>query len=226
MNDSMQTRLLVVDDDTRLRELLARYLGHEGYEVIVAKNADDAATKLSQYSIDLMILDVMMPGKSGIEFAEEIRKERSLPILMLTALGESDDRIRGLEAGVDDYLVKPFEPRELKLRIENILGRRQKKRRGIIKFGNFSYNLDNGDLTKNGKYISLTTSEMRLITILAESLGVAVMREEISRKMHGVSERSIDVQITRLRRKIEPDPKKPIYLQTAWGNGYVLRDRP
>ena len=220
------THILVVDDDTRLRDLLKKYLLENGFRVTTAQCAKDARVKLQSLAFDLIVLDVMMPGESGIDFTHALRKDSNIPILLLTAMGEADDRIKGLEAGADDYLPKPFEPRELVLRIQMILRRIQTDGEvaAEIFLGDFSFNLTHEELRKNGELVRLTSTEARLLAILAKNPGRALSREELVEKscVDGGT-RTIDVQVTRLRRKIEPDPKLPRYLQTIRGQGYVLR---
>lgn len=218
--------ILVIDDDRKLRKLLTQYLESEEFAVFSAQNAADARLKLADNLPDLIVLDVMMPGEGGLSLASYIKKHHDIPILMLTALGDADNRIKGLEEGADDYLVKPFEPRELVLRIKKLLERKPpEKQQNISIFGNYSFNTENGDLRKDGKIITLSSTEASLLKILALNLNNSVSREEISQKMNGISERSIDVQITRLRKKIEDDPSNPVFIQTARGQGYILMGR-
>jgi len=218
--------ILVVDDDDRLRELLRKFLSENGFIVVTAKNAADARAKLASLAFDLLILDLMMPGESGLDFAADIRANSAVPILMLTAMGEPEDRIAGLERGADDYLVKPFEPRELLLRINNILRRLPKveKTGGEIKLGTFVFILDRSELMQDGEPVRLTSVEAALLKALAEEPGAVLSREDlIQRTGAGGGGRAVDVQVTRLRRKIEQDPRMPRYLQTVRGKGYVLR---
>ena len=217
--------ILIVDDDTRIRELLSRYLKDKGFYVSTAKDAAEARQRMGDFSFDLMVLDVMMPGETGIEYATKLRQDSDLPILMLTAMGEAEDRISGLESGVDDYLTKPFEPKELLLRIHAILKRSQKTKaeQQSIPIGQLRFNPENGQLYKGNETIYLTQSEASLLAILTKNIGQPVTREMLAEAMGtGINERSIDVQITRLRQKIEPDPKQPRYLQTVRGAGYTL----
>ncbi|NDF12888.1 MAG: DNA-binding response regulator [Proteobacteria bacterium] len=221
--------ILVVDDDTRLRALLKQFLEKEGYTVDAAEHTVEARAKMALTKYDLMVLDVLLPGQTGVEFAAEIRsRERDpIPILMLTALGEVDNRIKGLESGVDDYMVKPFEPKELSLRVDSILRRAGSiKHRGPVRFGPYVFNRENGTLYRQGAFVTLTSTELKLMMIFTDSINKAISRETLSRLLNNISERSVDVQVTRLRRKLEDDPKKPQFLQTDWGAGYVLRDRP
>jgi two-component system phosphate regulon response regulator OmpR len=219
--------ILVIDDDTRLRELLAQYLDGEGYQVTTAQHAEDARKYIEKYEFDLLVMDLMMPGDDGMKLTKSLRENSDIPILMLTAMSESEDRIKGLESGADDYLTKPFEPRELCLRIENILSRKQKKpvEKLNICFGDYKYNMNTGDLYKGEEFIHLTSSELKLLNVFTDRLDTAVSRAELSNIFNGISERSVDVQVTRLRKKLEDDPKKPFYLQTDRGEGYILRSR-
>ena len=217
--------ILVVDDDTRLRELLRKYLADSGFRVTASESAEDARQRLEGLSFDLIILDRMMPGEDGLAFTEWLRPRSKVPILMLTALGEADDRIAGLEGGADDYLVKPFEPRELVLRIKNILRRLpEEPAPDETSLGDFVFDHEREELRRGSKLIRLTSTETRLLKILAENPGVILSREELSRRFTGSgTERTIDVQVNRLRQKIESDPRLPRYLQTVRGRGYVLR---
>ena len=220
--------ILVVDDDTRLRELLRRYLSESGFLVSVAKDAAEARRLLSGLAFDLLVLDVMMPGEDGLSLTESLRESNSVPILLLTARGEVDDRIAGLERGADDYLSKPFEPRELLLRISTILRRAAPPGAGPaadrITFGTCVFDLRHGELTRENAPIHLTEAETALLRTLAIRAGGAVSREELLQEstIDG-NERTIDVQVTRLRRKIEANPRAPRYLQTVRGAGYRLR---
>ena len=224
--------VLVVDDDTRLRELLRKYLAGNGFLVTTAADAADARAKLQSLAFDLIVLDIMMPGESGLELTEWLRRDSAIPILLLTARGEPDDRIAGLEAGADDYLAKPFNPRELLLRINSIL-RRQASRPADpappqpVKLGPMIYLPDRDELRAGEEVIRLTTAEAGLLRVLAASPGTIFSREELTeRSKVAGNARTIDVQVTRLRRKIEPDPREPRYLHTVRGEGYVLRPDP
>ncbi len=223
MSDTLP-HLLVVDDDARLRGLLQRYLADHGYRVTVAGDAAEARARLEGLAFDLLILDVMMPGENGIDFARSLRQSSQVPILMLTAMGEAADRIKGLQSGADDYLAKPFEPQELLLRIAAILRRAASapSAPAVIRFGAFSFDLAKGELRESGAIVPLTSSEAALLRIFARNPGVTVSRGELTSQYGGAESRAVDVQITRLRRKIEADPKAPRYLQTIWGEGYVL----
>ena len=216
--------ILVVDDDTRLRALLRDYLSTNGFNVTTAEHAADARRKLAGIEFDLVVLDVMMPGESGLEFTEYLRTTSRVPILLLTARGEIDDRIAGLERGADDYLPKPFEPRELILRIESILRRTESSRKPSeqVTINKHRFDAEHRELRSDDHVIRLTASEVALLTIFAEDAGSTISRSELARRVGVNSERAVDVQITRLRRKIEPDPRNPRHLQTVWGEGYVL----
>jgi two-component system phosphate regulon response regulator OmpR len=219
--------LLVVDDDTRLRALLARYLGGQGHVVTTAASAAEARACMRSLAFDLLVLDIMMPGQNGLDFAQALRTEGCvMPILMLTARGEAEERIAGLEAGADDYLPKPFEPRELLLRIAAIMRRNPRPPEGPapIRLGRWSFDPERSELTAGGETVRLTDVENSLLRVLAENPGGIVSRDElVDRSRVAVNARSIDVQVNRLRRKIEADPKMPRYLQTVRGSGYVLR---
>lgn len=223
--------ILVVDDDTRLRELLRKYLADNGFRVSTAADAGEARQSLAAFDFDLMVLDVMMPGETGLELTAALRPERRVPILMLTAMSESKDRIAGLEHGADDYLGKPFEPRELLLRINSILRRVNEAPQApaavpdIVSFGPFRFDLKRAALMRGEERLRLTDAEAGLLQALARNIGATLSREDLARLTGpGNNARTIDVQVTRLRRKIEPDPKFPRYLQTARGRGYRLAD--
>lgn len=219
----------MVDDDTRLRELLKSFLSRNDFRVTVAKSAEEARERIGVLDFDLLVLDVMMPGETGLEFASKLRKTDNVPILMLTARGESKDRIAGLETGVDDYLSKPFEPRELLLRIQSILRRGRPAEvsvaPGHVAFGPMQFDLALGELSHNGKRVPLTDAEVALLRALSVRMGEVLSREALCKSVGGgMNERAIDVQVTRLRRKIEPDPGFPRYLRTVRGQGYRLVD--
>jgi two-component system phosphate regulon response regulator OmpR len=223
--------ILVVDDDTRLRELLKTFLSRNGFRVTAASHAAEARQRLAALDFDLIVLDVMMPGETGLEFAGELRRTDDVPILMLTAMGESKDRIAGLEKGVDDYLAKPFEARELLLRIQNVLRRNKPPAEAAaeparqVTFGPYQFDLELGELAQKGKRVPLTDAEVGLLRALTARLGEVLSRETLSKSVGAaVNERAIDVQVTRLRRKIEPDPAFPRYLRTVRGQGYRLVD--
>jgi two-component system, OmpR family, phosphate regulon response regulator OmpR len=219
--------ILVVDDDKRLRELLRKYLTEQGFRVTVATDAGDARRKLEGLAFDLIVLDIMMPGESGLELTRALREKNGVPILLLTAMGEPEDRIAGLETGADDYLAKPFEPRELVLRIRTILRRvptEQVAVRRELRFGGFSFDLDRRALRRGGQEIRLTAGEAELLAALAAAPGQALSREQLGQQSDPAGgSRMVDVQMTRLRRKIESDPRFPRYLQTVRGRGYMLQ---
>ncbi|HZD26840.1 MAG TPA: response regulator [Alphaproteobacteria bacterium] len=223
MSDSA-AHILVVDDDDRLRSLLQRYLSECGFRVSVARNAEEARTALSGLSFDLLVLDLMMPGESGLELTSDLRRTSPVPILLLTAMGEAGDRIAGLEHGADDYLAKPFEPRELVLRIEAILRRAgsQPASRGTVRLGPLEFDLERGELTGPHGPVHLTSAEADLLRLFASNPGKTIGRAELLEHSGANSLRAVDVQVTRLRRKIESDPKQPRFLQTVWGRGYVM----
>jgi len=232
MIEEVAPHILVVDDDTRLRGLLRKYLMDHGFRVTVAANAQDARRQLVSLDFDLIVLDRMMPGEDGLSLTRSLRDTRDVPILMLTAMAEISARIDGLEAGVDDYLPKPFEPRELLLRIRTILrrtsGASQEERPavgdGTIRLGAFEFQASREILVGAAGPVRLTSAEASLLRVLAENAGQILSRDDLSRMcdING-AERTIDVQVTRLRRKIEPDPRVPRYLHTIRGRGYVLR---
>lgn len=217
--------ILVIDDDDRLRDLLQRYLNEHGFRVSAATDAQDARQRMGALAFDLLVLDVMMPGESGLEFAEDLRRTNNVPILMLTAMAEQDDRINGLEKGVDDYLTKPFEPRELLLRIQSILRRLPSTvSRAEIMLGESIFRPERGELIREGVPVHLTEVEAALLSALARKPGEVLSREELIEVTGAeASDRAVDVQVTRLRRKIETNPKMPRYLQTIRGRGYILQ---
>ncbi len=216
--------ILVVDDDDRLRDLLQRYLGECGFRVSTAASAAKARAALSGLDFDLLVLDLMMPGESGLELTADIRRTRDLPILLLTAMGEAADRIAGLEVGADDYLAKPFEPRELVLRIEAILRRGGPKVEALseVTFGACRFDIERGELQRDGAVVRLTSGETEMLRLFARSPGTTVGRADLLAQSDAGNVRAVDVQITRLRRKIEDDPKEPRHLCTVWGQGYVF----
>lgn len=219
--------ILVVDDDRRLRDLLARFLTGSGYRVTTAASAAEARVKAENFLFDALVLDVMMPGESGFDYAKSLRETSQVPILMLTARAETSDRVRGLEIGADDYLPKPFEPRELLLRLGNILKRAMPDAPGaegpeVIYFGPFSFRFDRGELKREDEIVRITEREREILTILGTQAGENVPREALSGSGFAANERTVDVQINRLRRKIEADPANPIFLQTVRGVGYRL----
>lgn len=216
--------ILVVDDDDRIRELIKEYLDNNNFYTTTAKDAEDAKNKIKLIKFDLIILDIMMPGQNGLDLTKEIKYSSDQPIILLTAMGESSDRISGLETGADDYLPKPFEPKELLLRIKNILKRIKKNNNfnPILKFGNIKVNLEKMLISSKKGEIKINSAEKSLLEKMVLSVGQIFQREEISKIVNLSKERAVDVMITRLRQKIEPDPKNPKYLQTVRGNGYVL----
>lgn len=216
--------VLIVDDDHRIRDLLARYLGENGFRVTQAADTAAARAAMRGLRFDLVVLDVMMPGENGLTFARELKAGQPIPICMLTARSETDDRIEGLEAGVDDYVSKPFEPRELVLRLRNILGRGRQQLGGgdEVRLGELVFHIGRGELRRGDESIKLTERERELLRLFAQRPGTAIPRHELTSDDVTGSERAIDVQINRLRRKIETDPANPVYLQTARGKGYVL----
>ena len=221
--DDNAPHILVVDDDSRIRDLLARYLQDHGFRVTTAIDAASARATMRSLSFDLLILDVMMPQESGIEFARSLQNESRVPILMLTARAEPEQRIEGLETGVDDYLAKPFEPRELLLRVSNVLRRGGgAQASGEVRMGNFVFHIARGELKRNGETIRLTERERDLLRYFAQRPGMPVARHELTKDADSGGERAVDVQINRLRRKIEHDPANPVYLQTVRGKGYIL----
>jgi two-component system phosphate regulon response regulator OmpR len=217
--------ILVVDDDDRLRQLLGKFLAEQGFMVTMAANAAEARRKLAWFLFDLMVLDVMMPGETGIDLLASLQKKRGMPVLVLSAMGEANDRIKGLEVGAEDYLTKPFEPKELVLRMKAILRRSPAATPKVMQvaFGDFIFDLATGQLRRGDAPVALTSNEAAMLKQLAQNAGKPVSREDMAGAMPGVgSERSVDVQITRLRKKIEDSEGKPLYLQTVRGAGYVL----
>jgi two-component system, OmpR family, phosphate regulon response regulator OmpR len=227
--------LLVVDDDERIRGLLQKFLIRNGFLVSVARDGDQARRILKGLEFDLLVLDVMMPGGDGISFTRDLRRTSSVPVLLLTAKGEASSRIEGLEAGADDYLVKPFEPKELLLRINAILRRvpqaRPDNQPKMLQLGLVRYDVDRGELWRGDTPVRLTATEAQLMRVFAQSPGLAISRDRLAGDLEKTApaetgaagqERAVDVQITRLRRKIEDDPRQPRYLQTVRGEGYML----
>ena len=228
-----QPHLLVVDDDARLRGLLRRYLSDNGFRVTAAADAAEARAQFASFAFDLVVLDVMMPGESGLDLTRALRRggaaSEPVPVLLLTAIAEPEDRINGLEQGADDFLAKPFEPRELVLRIRNILQRRPPPTAAApppadVCFAGLRFDLGRGELFRNDDQVRLTAAEAALLTSLAARAPQPVSREELSQSAQfSGNARNVDVQINRLRRKVEPDPRNPRYLQTVRGTGYALR---
>lgn len=219
-----EPHLLVVDDDDRIRDLLRRYMVTQGFRVTAAQDAMAARKMMSMIDFDLAILDIMMPGEDGLSLLTSMREERNeTPVILLTARGLAEDRIEGLKRGADDYLPKPFEPEELSLRAAAILKRSMKDvPPDEIEMSGLIFNPARGELKHGDNRVRLTEAELQLLTILTSRAGEAVSREELAQLTSAGLERSIDVQVTRLRRKIEPDPKQPIHLQTVRGVGYRL----
>ncbi|MGB3146371.1 MAG: response regulator [Paracoccaceae bacterium] len=230
MSGGIDLHLLIVDDDERIRGLLQKFLIKNGFLVTAARDAAQARRLLAGLEFDLIVLDVMMPGEDGISLTRDLRAKLATPILLLTAKGDTADRISGLEAGADDYLAKPFEPKELLLRINAILRRTPApvavKVPKVLYFGPVRYDVDRGEMWRDDQLVRLTATEASLMRILSASPGDAVSRaklvEELGRGGDHTQERAVDVQITRLRRKFESDPKQPRYLQTVRGSGYML----
>ncbi len=233
MND-VEAHLLIVDDDERIRQLLCRFLSRAGFYVTGARDAGQARRLLAGLDFDMIVLDVMMPGEDGVSLTRELRVSRDVPILLLTAKGETADRIEGLEAGADDYLAKPFEPKELLLRINAILRRvphevEPSDGPKFLQLGGVRYDISRGEMWQDGQLVRLTTTEAQLMRIFAGQVGEPVSRAKLIEDLgrtgpdgESAQDRAVDVQITRLRRKIEADPKQPRYLQTVRGAGYVL----
>ena len=218
--------ILIVDDDKRILELINDYLIKNNFMVSIANNAMEARKKIENIEFDLIILDIMMPGESGLKLTSSLKKNNfKTPILLLSALGNTEDRIKGLEIGASDYLPKPFEPKELLLRMNNLIQKNKfDSKKKIIKFGPYTFNLKNEILKKNGKNFILTSSETRLLCILAKNDGKPIFRDNLSKILNIPStSRALDVQVTRLRNKIEGNKKFPSYIQTVRGRGYVLK---
>ena len=221
--ENNKAHILVVDDDNRIRDLLKEYLNDNNYMVSTSEDASNAKIKLDQFKFDLIVLDVMMPGQNGYEFTKEIKKKMKVPIILLTAKNEVENRITGLELGADDYLSKPFEPKELLLRIKNIIKKDNKIDLNIKHFvGNAAIDLNKMIINIKDKYKKINISEKKILIEMLANPGKTYSREEIGKLSGIIQERSIDVMITRLRQKIEANPKNPKYLQTIRGSGYVL----
>jgi len=221
--DNFQAHILVVDDDEGIRSLVKKYLNEKKYLVTTADNAENASEKIKIIKFDLIILDIMMPGKSGLDFLRENRENINTPIILLTAKGEPNERIEGLEMGADDYLPKPFEPKELDLRIKNIINKTKKDNlKKIIKFENVKIDLSKQIIFHGNSEFKINNTEKTILEKMINNPGKVFEREEIGKLIDLDKERSIDVIITRLRKKIEIDPKNPKFLQTIRGAGYVL----
>ena len=221
--ENNKNHILIVDDDNRIRDLLRDYLSENKYIISTAENADQAKEKLQYFKFDIIILDVMMPGKNGYEFTKEIKQQDTVPIILLTAKGEVENRIKGLELGADDYLGKPFEPKELLLRIKNIIKKNKKidlKSKHYI--GSAEVDLNKMTVNLKNKSKKINNSEKKVLIEMLANPGKTYSREDIGKISGIIQERSIDVMITRLRQKLELDPKNPKYLQTIRGSGYVL----
>ena len=223
--DRADAHILVIDDDERLRDLLQRFLSESGFLVTAAGSAEEARAYLVGTVFDLLIIDVMMPGETGVEFLADLRKGSDVPALFLTAMSETEDRITGLETGADDYIAKPFEPRELILRIRRILERQALVGRpGAVRFGPFSYDTDSKLLVEDGRRVHITTAEQDLLGCFTAAANQVLSREDISVQLGGrMNGRSIDVAVARLRTKLERDPRFPVFLQTVRGRGWMLR---
>ena len=222
--DDEAAHVLVVDDDRRIRKLLQTYLSDHGFRVTTAGSAGEARERMCGLVFDLVVLDVMMPGEDGITFARSMRQETDVPILMLSARTEVESRIAGLESGVDDYIPKPFEPRELLLRMQSVLKRQAPAvdMPSELSLGHCVYHVERGELTRDGETVRLTTRERELMQLFARQAGKTISRTDLCQDGAQGGARAIDVQINRLRRKIEADPATPVYLQTVRGAGYIL----
>ena len=220
---NFKAHILVVDDDDGIRNLVKQYLDQNNFLVSTAKSAEDALEKVKIIKFDLIVLDIMMPGKSGLEFTTENKKKIDTPIILLTAKGEASERVEGLEVGADDYLAKPFEPKELVLRIDNILNKTMKEdQKRVIEFGSIKIDLNNQFIYRDNQSLKINNTEKIILERMINTPGKIFKREEIGNLIDLEKERSIDVIITRLRKKIEENPKSPKYLQTIRGEGYVL----
>ena len=221
--DKFIAHILVVDDDDGIRSLVKKYLNENKFLVTTADNAENALGKIKIIKFDLIVLDIMMPGKSGLEFLKENKKKLETPVILLTAKGEANERVEGLEIGADDYLPKPFEPKELILRIKNIINKtKQNNKKRVVDFGNIKIDLNKHLIFKENKEFKINSTEKAILEAMINSPGKTFSRDEIGSIINLDKERSIDVIITRLRKKIESDPKNPKYLQTLRGEGYVL----
>ncbi len=221
--DENASHILVVDDDDRIRTLLKQYLARHGYRVSLAANGEEARKLMGAVEFDLIILDVMMPGVSGFDLTEKIRAASNVPIILLTARGLADDRVEGLRRGADDYLSKPFDPRELLLRVTALLRRSAPQaKQDMLSFGGCTFEPTRGELRRDGSAVKLTSGELALLRALARKPREPISRAALAEQTSASMERSVDVQVTRLRKKIESDPRAPIYLQTVRGVGYAL----
>lgn len=226
-NYADKVNVLVIDDDERIRELVTRYLNEKGYIALMADSAEQAHALIKLYKFDIMVVDVMMPGDNGVEFTQSLRERGDqTPVILLTAMGEVEDRILGLEAGADDYIPKPFDPRELVLRMDAVLRRVPKENSKITKvqIGPWQFDIDHPELSDGEERIALTNVEANLLQILMQTPGDVVSRDDLSEQCNlDPNKRTIDVQVTRLRRKLEEDSNRPRFLQTVRGQGYLLR---
>ena len=221
--DKILAHILVVDDDEGIRSLVKRYLNENNFLVTTAKNAEDATEKIEVINFDMIILDIMMPGKSGLQFIHDNKNKITTPIILLTAKGTADERVEGLEIGADDYLPKPFEPKELLLRVKNILKKtKETNLKRVVKFSNIEIDLNKLMILKNGKEFKINNTEKIILEKMINNPGKTLSRIDIGKLINIDKERSVDVIITRLRKKIEIDPKNPKFLQTLRGSGYVL----
>ena len=221
--DKFLAHILVVDDDEGIRSLVKRYLNENNFLVTTAKNAEDATEKIEVINFDMIILDIMMPGKSGLQFIHDNKNKITTPIILLTAKGTADERVEGLEIGADDYLPKPFEPKELLLRVKNILKKTKEiDLKRVVKFSNIEIDLNKLMILKNGKEFKINNTEKIILEKMINNPGKTLSRIDIGKLINIDKERSVDVIITRLRKKIEIDPKNPKFLQTLRGSGYVL----
>jgi len=221
--DEILAHILVVDDDEGIRSLVKRYLNENNFLVTTAKNAEDATEKIEVINFDMIILDIMMPGKSGLQFIHDNKNKITTPIILLTAKGTADERVEGLEIGADDYLPKPFEPKELLLRVKNILKKTKEiDLKRVVKFSNIEIDLNRLMILKNGKEFKINNTEKIILEKMINNPGKTLSRIDIGKLINIDKERSVDVIITRLRKKIEIDPKNPKFLQTLRGSGYVL----
>ena len=221
--DKIEAHILMVDDDEGIRSLVKKYLNENNFLVTTAKSAEDALEKIKIINFDMIILDIMMPGKSGLQFIQENKNQIDTPVILLTAKGSADDRVGGLEIGADDYLPKPFEPKELILRIKNILKKTKKVDfKKIVKFSNIEIDLNKLIIFNNNQEFKINNTEKIILEKMINNPGKTFSREDIGKLINLDKERSVDVIITRLRKKIEMDPKNPKFLQTLRGSGYVL----
>jgi len=227
--ETFNFHLLIIDDDEKIRLLLKKFLENNGFRVSDVENTKEAKNIMESLIFDLLVIDIMMPGQNGLDFLKEIRRSNQIPVLMLTAMSNPEDRLDGLEIGADDYMTKPFEPRELLLRIQNILKRfganiEDNNQTSVTNFGPFSFNIKSSNLYKNNTPVHLTTSEQKLLSCFCKSPNKAFSREDLNKKLGGnLENRSLDVAIARIRRKIELDQRYPIYLQTVRGIGWILQ---